>query len=58
MKWTPPRNDGGNPVKGYVIERREKAGKKRDWTKINRDEHHRVSITVIVWFFAFVELTV
>lgn len=43
IKWTPPRNDGGNPVKGYIIERREKGGKRREWTKINRGEYHRVS---------------
>ena len=43
LKWAPPRNDGGNPVKGYIIERREKAAKKRDWTKINRGDLHKVS---------------
>ncbi|CAF1068172.1 unnamed protein product, partial [Rotaria sordida] len=41
IQWTPPRNDGGNPVKGYIIERREKAGKKREWTKINRGDIHK-----------------
>ncbi|CAF4237342.1 unnamed protein product, partial [Adineta steineri] len=40
VKWTPPRNDGGNPVKGYVVERRDKTGKK-EWTKINRGELHK-----------------
>ncbi|CAF4189098.1 unnamed protein product [Rotaria sp. Silwood2] len=41
VKWTPPRNDGGNPVKGYIVERREKAGKRREWTKINRSDLHK-----------------
>ncbi|CAF1402962.1 unnamed protein product, partial [Adineta steineri] len=41
IKWNPPRNDGGNPVKGYIIERREKGTKKREWTKINRNDYHK-----------------
>jgi len=41
IKWNPPRNDGGNPVQGYIIERREISGKKRDWTKLNRGDIHR-----------------
>ncbi len=42
MKWSPPRNDGGNPVKGYLIERREKSAKKKEWTKVNRGELQKV----------------
>ena len=33
--WKKPSNDGGNPVKGYVVERKEKGGKK--WTRITKD---------------------
>jgi hypothetical protein len=33
--WKKPKSDGGAPIKGYNIERREKDGKK--WTKINKD---------------------
>ncbi len=43
VKWSPPRNDGGNPVQGYIVERREKSGKKKEWTKINRGELHKVN---------------
>lgn len=31
LTWTPPKNDGGNPIKGYVVEKREKG--KKDWQK-------------------------
>ncbi|CAF4579023.1 unnamed protein product [Rotaria sp. Silwood1] len=38
LKWNPPRSDGGNPIKGYIVERREKAAKKKEWTDINRGD--------------------
>ncbi len=44
VKWAPPRNDGRNPVKGYIVERREKSAKKKDWSKVNRGEVHKVTI--------------
>lgn len=31
LRWTPPTNDGGSPITGYVIEKREKGSPK--WTK-------------------------
>lgn len=31
LKWTPPSKDGGAPITGYVIEKREKGNPK--WTK-------------------------
>ena len=42
VKWAPPRNDGGNPVKGYIVERRDKTGKKKEWAKVNRGELQKV----------------
>ena len=31
LKWEAPRKDGGSPIKGYVVEKREKGDKK--WAK-------------------------
>ncbi len=45
IKWNPPRNDGGNPVKGYIVERREKSAKKREWSKLTPGEFHKVSFS-------------
>ncbi|XP_076471204.1 twitchin-like [Babylonia areolata] len=33
LTWDAPRKDGGSPIKGYVLEKREKGDKK--WTKAN-----------------------
>lgn len=35
MKWDPPVRDGGAPVTGYDIERREKTSGR--WMKVNRE---------------------
>ena len=35
IKWDPPRTDGGSPITGYDVERKDpKTGK---WQKVNRD---------------------
>lgn len=33
LEWTPPADDGGRPVTGYIIEKREKGSP--DWFKVN-----------------------
>ncbi|XP_041366543.1 twitchin-like isoform X3 [Gigantopelta aegis] len=36
LSWTPPKRDGGSPITGYLIEKKEKGDKK--WTKANIGE--------------------
>ena len=31
ITWKPPKNDGGNPISGYIVEKRPKFGK---WEKV------------------------
>ncbi len=35
IKWSPPRSDGGSPITGYDIERKDLKGNR--WVKANRD---------------------
>ncbi|XP_023931299.1 twitchin isoform X3 [Lingula anatina] len=44
LSWSPPRNDGGNPVKGYFVERKEPDSDK--WVKCNINESPDTSMTV------------
>ena len=34
IKWTPPNNDGGSPVTGYVIEKCDVS--QRQWVRVNK----------------------
>lgn len=52
LKWAPPKSDGGNPIKGYIIERRDKSAKKREWNPIHRGDFHKVSYD----YFLFINL--
>ncbi|KAK2158172.1 hypothetical protein LSH36_175g03003 [Paralvinella palmiformis] len=46
LKWKAPTEDGGNPIKGYVVEKRAIRGK-GDWTPVNnvpvKDTHFKVA---------------
>uniref|UniRef100_A0A3P9PWE7 Titin n=1 Tax=Poecilia reticulata TaxID=8081 RepID=A0A3P9PWE7_POERE len=44
LTWCKPANDGGSPIAGYVIERREKTGMR--WIRVNRDLVKDVTMVV------------
>uniref|UniRef100_A0A3B5M7C5 Titin n=1 Tax=Xiphophorus couchianus TaxID=32473 RepID=A0A3B5M7C5_9TELE len=44
LTWCKPANDGGSPIAGYVIERREKTGMR--WVRVNRDLVKEVTMVV------------
>ncbi|CAH1969101.1 unnamed protein product [Acanthoscelides obtectus] len=44
LRWTPPTNDGGSPITGYVIEKKEKGSPK--WIKAGETGPHDTSATV------------
>ena len=35
IQWTPPKSDGGTPIKGYIIEKRDTTSMR--WLKVNTD---------------------
>ena len=48
LKWKPPKDDGGAPITGYVIEQKEKFG--TSWepvleTKVGAGRHSRHSVS-------------
>ena len=48
LTWEPPLKDGGKPIKGYVVEKREKGSKR--WTKyvspLNTSKFEAISCVV------------
>ncbi|XP_038047566.1 titin-like, partial [Patiria miniata] len=44
ISWSPPESDGGNPVTGYIIEKKETSSTR--WTKAHRDSVTETTLTV------------
>ena len=44
ISWSPPKSDGGSPVTGYIIEKKETSSTR--WTKAVRDSVSETSLTV------------
>ena len=44
IKWTPPLSDGGRPVTGYLIEKRERGH--ADWTSVNMNPTPGTEFTI------------
>ena len=44
ISWSPPESDGGSPVSGYVVEKKESSSTR--WTKAHRDSVTETSLAV------------
>ena len=44
IAWSPPESDGGSPIKGYIVEKKETSSTR--WTKAVRDSVTETTLTV------------
>ena len=44
LEWTPPRHDGGSPITGYVIEKRDTVSER--WMKVTKAPLKELNFTV------------
>ncbi|XP_072180962.1 twitchin-like [Diadema setosum] len=44
LAWSPPRDDGGSPITGYFVERKDKFSPR--WTRVNQDAVTDTKLTV------------
>ena len=44
VSWSPPKSDGGSPIIGYIVERKEKLGTR--WTRVNHEPVAETSMKV------------
>ena len=44
ISWSPPESDGGSPITGYTIEKKETSSTR--WTKAHRDSVSETTFTV------------
>ena len=44
ITWSPPDSDGGSPIKGYIIEKKETSSTR--WTKATKDSVFETTLTV------------
>ena len=44
ITWTPPESDGGSPLTGYVVERKEKTSSR--WVRVTKETVTETTLTV------------
>lgn len=49
LKWEPPKNDGGAPVTGYLVEKKDKSGK---WVPVLEVRDRTAAMLVRTFLYA------